>query len=1068
MDKKFTKIIVGIIIFVIALWAITNLINNVRNIDRDGDGLSDHEENLLGTDSLNTDTDNDGMNDFDEYTYWKNRAETESKEKLEPENDLPNYDIDKDGYYELDQDEYSNILDEDADGDGITDGQEISDGTDPANPDSDYDGLNDGEEKQEQTDPNNPDSDGDGVYDGSDDLPNGPENPGDLEYSGADPNDKEYGPTDSGGDGSPICFAIFNPHLTNMKRLTAFDSVDREYMAYISDTTMTAIGTSSTIYDNVFIGKITLSFNNKNSNTPIAIPSVAPTANILKVETQPDVDLIFCKDGCNNLYVKTSRNYGKATLTYTTSADSIYFTYNVPNHLTLNDIPSNLKRIPPSNVYSDAQIVIDELGLIGETNLENIVSTLYEYFSSFTPGNIPEKTYLSMALSKQGCCYPRSYACFITANAIGIPTHLVVNECHAFVEMYIPTHGWMQLNLGGCGGSDSDVNPDGTDPFINSSTPDGGDPGDGGTVIEVEWPWSEGEPIYPECSEDKTITNITITGFDESSYINGGFYVEGYVVDINQNGVEDITVDIFLTPEKSIMGTQVGSATTDNNGYFYQNFEVPDEIPPGKNHVIAHANTNSQYCGSWTDPIIEIHSNTTLQMDIVQTIGLNQNLNINGVLIDDGGKPVNNEDIKIYLDDIYVGYSNTNDLGIFTETHTMTTLGNHDIKAVFEGSTYLSSSQDSKTVIVKDLGTTITINVNPTKVERGETININGILKTSSDTPMTNSNIEIYYDEGLKETIKTDTEGKYNISITVPTSSKLGEIIIKTKYPGEGDYAEKSRQKTINVWSDTVLYLTSPSVEYIEQNSSFYINGTLKDDQDNPVQNADIKLDYSFNKQNMSTDVEGSFSILINISNTVEKGQKTITASFEGKNYLYGSTDSRNIQIVEEGYLSQSSQKESQNTNIYLIIAALIIIGLIIGVIMLFKKQAIQQGPSIQQIASNTIDQLKGDIDYRKAVINCYKQMCNWLHRQGVKKGDFQTPREFAMATKNFIQISPENMYTLTQIFEKARYSKHEISIQDRDKAIKCLNEIVSTNIPPPHMNNPQMNNNLGQQMNQP
>ena len=80
---------------------------------------------------------------------------------------------------------------------------------------------------------------------------------------------------------------------------------------------------------------------------------------------------------------------------------------------------------------------------------------------------------------------------------------------------------------------------------------------------------------------------------------------------------------------------------------------------------------------------------------------------------------------------------------------------------------------------------------------------------------------------------------------------------------------------------------------------------------------------------------------------------------------------------MEEGYLLQSSKKESQNTNIYFIIAALIIIGLTIGVIMLFKKQKIQQSQSIQQIASNTIVQLKENIDYRKAVINCYKQMCN-------------------------------------------------------------------------------------------
>ena len=96
--------------------------------------------------------------------------------------------------------------------------------------------------------------------------------------------------------------------------------------------------------------------------------------------------------------------------------------------------------------------------------------------------------------------------------------------------------------------------------------------------------------------------------------------------------------------------------------------------------------------------------------------------------------------------------------------------------------------------------------------------------------------------------------------------------------------------------------------------------------------------------------------------------------------------------------------------------------------------------------------------------------MCNWLGRQGVNKGDFQTPREFAMATKNYLNVSPEGLYTLTQIFEKARYSKHEINVEDKDKAIKCLNEIISTTVNAPAtsqvVQNPNQNNNQGNRPN--
>ncbi|MDR4493776.1 MAG: VWD domain-containing protein [Nitrospirales bacterium] len=53
----------------------------------------------------------------------------------------------------------------DSDGDGVSDNDELADGTDPENPDSDGDGRTDGEEKADGTDPNNPDTDGDGLTD---------------------------------------------------------------------------------------------------------------------------------------------------------------------------------------------------------------------------------------------------------------------------------------------------------------------------------------------------------------------------------------------------------------------------------------------------------------------------------------------------------------------------------------------------------------------------------------------------------------------------------------------------------------------------------------------------------------------------------------------------------------------------------------------------------------------------------------------------------------------------------------------------------------------------------------
>ena len=114
------------------------------NPDTDGDKLPDGYEALtLGTDSTKPDTDDNGVLDCDE-------------------------DFDEDGLTNLQEYEHgTEPYNEDTDGDGLKDGEEINTyGTDPLKVDTDDDGLYDGDEIYFETDPLNPDTDGNGTPDG--------------------------------------------------------------------------------------------------------------------------------------------------------------------------------------------------------------------------------------------------------------------------------------------------------------------------------------------------------------------------------------------------------------------------------------------------------------------------------------------------------------------------------------------------------------------------------------------------------------------------------------------------------------------------------------------------------------------------------------------------------------------------------------------------------------------------------------------------------------------------------------------------------------------------------------
>lgn len=488
-----------------------------------------------------------------------------------------------------------------------------------------------------------------------------------------------------------VCYAVFDPYLLSLKRQTALDSIKEDYSMYITDPSLKQLPLSHNYRKEVFNAELIADLR---TGKHISIPSVSPDAEILEYSADPNVNIKFYKDGADNFYVKSDAS-GEVTLRFKMTADSDYFSGYIPEHLTLDDIPSEVLHKPPKKVQDKAQIIIKRIGLEDERNLKTITNKLTDYFSTFGCGIIPSKSvepdiYLAIAKYKQGACRHRAFAFFVTANSIGLPTRYVVNECHAFVEVFVPTQGWERINLGGCGSCEN-RNTEGKKPHESKTTP---------------------TPSVATPPTNKLKTNILITESPENVYRNEPFTVTGIVTTLKNEGVEDIKVNIYANRTKEEKGIFIGTAITDPSGGYVAGCKLPKDVELKTYHLVAIALENSNYLGSKSDPLIDVKAKTTLDFDLKY----DEKLEISGKLLDDLEQPISSMRIDIKIDDVEVP-TWTDEKGQFNISRSVS-IGNHTVMAEFATAGKYGSSNASKRIsISKEGAITETIISPPTKSE---------------------------------------------------------------------------------------------------------------------------------------------------------------------------------------------------------------------------------------------------------------------------------------------------------------------------------------------------------------
>jgi transglutaminase-like putative cysteine protease len=437
---------------------------------------------------------------------------------------------------------------------------------------------------------------------------------------------------DTGADATLRYVSVFNPDVLPFKRMSALDGIAEDYTLQIAHTALAELPVGGT-FDRArdrFWGSVLVQLS---PGSDVALPSVAPDMRILSYEIKPSIALRFAKDGADNFYVRTDEASASGTyrLVFLADADAGYFAPSLPagTRYTPAQVaamaPPELRPAVPDRVRAAARRTIDKLGIDASMDLGVVFNRLVGFFRAFAAKPLPPSSgdiYRDLCDSQAGVCRHRAFAFMITANTLGIPTRLVENEAHAFVEVWFPGRRWQRIDLGGAAlrmevqGADNKTlhRPRDEDPFekppqydqsytqldgdiqglsqqqlgdkhksLAQAPPSGafdakGPPGPAGPAGPDRILPDRELPVVTRDPK-KTSPVLLVTLADERAFRGDQLHVEGRA-SAKGKPLADHTVDVFLVPagRGGTGSIPLGRAVTGADGLFRKDFVVPAAI----------------------------------------------------------------------------------------------------------------------------------------------------------------------------------------------------------------------------------------------------------------------------------------------------------------------------------------------------------------------------------------------------------------------------------------------------------------------------------------------------------